>query len=164
VRDLCAAAIDAATGTVSEWHPSANASVAALAASGPLLYAVGSFTAMSGLPQQGIARINNNQTVAVLPGARDSGLRLSAPSPNPTSRGATVLLDLPRPTAVTAMVRDIQGRAVQRLTTGTVFPAGRHSIHWDGRGSSGAETPAGVYFLQVDAGRQTMQRRIVIVR
>ncbi len=84
--------------------------------------------------------------------------QLGPAKPNP-SRGATALqLSLVSPTFVRAEVLDIAGRRVATLAS-HVFPAGVHSLSWDGTGSRGERAAPGVYLVHVQwAGFEKTQR------
>ena len=87
--------------------------------------------------------------------------RLGPATPNP-SRGAVRLrLALPAEAAVSATIRDLQGRAVKRLFASERRPAGWSWITWDGHDSSGAPAPAGIYWLDVRAGARELRRELV---
>ena len=58
---------------------------------------------------------------------------------------------------------DVRGRLVRVVTAGD-YPSGSHSVSWDGRGSSGALAPAGIYMLRLTAGSSTRNIRVVLVR
>jgi len=74
-------------------------------------------------------------------------------SPNP---GAThrISFALPRKTAVKLGVYDVLGRRVAVLAEGEL-PAGRYTREWDGRSRGGLQSPAGVYFYRLEAGRRS---------
>ena len=42
--------------------------------------------------------------------------------------------------------------------------AGPQSVHWDGRGPSGARVPAGVYFARLEAGAKVATARLARLR
>jgi hypothetical protein len=70
---------------------------------------------------------------------------------NPLSPGrqAMVRFGLARADRVTVKVYDMAGRPVRTLAEERQFPAGEHSLVWDGRGDDGRTLRAGVYFTQV---------------
>lgn len=93
-----------------------------------------------------------------------SGLELSAARPNP-SRGAVALaLTLPAAARVSAAVLDVAGRTVRTLVSDAAFAPGTHTLEWDGRSESGASLRAGVYFVQVRAGAETLRQRVAVVK
>ena len=57
---------------------------------------------------------------------------------------------------VQVSIYDVTGRKVRNLAD-RVFPAGEHSIQWDGTDDAGSKVARGVYFVrssvQKDAGR-----------
>lgn len=75
--------------------------------------------------------------------------------PNP-SRGAT------RIHARSALLYDVHGRAVRRLSTGT--EAGAGWLSWDGRDAQGVRVPPGVYFLRLETSEGWQTERLVITR
>lgn len=90
-----------------------------------------------------------------------SGLRLEAPSPSPFAGRTQIRFSLPRGADAALEVLDVNGRLVKRLLPEGALPAGGHAVTWDGRGESGAGTPAGVYFVRRRAGGDQMVRRVV---
>lgn len=89
-------------------------------------------------------------------------LSLAAPFPNPTSRSATFVLELPSAGHVEATVFDVSGRAVRTLAPGWLA-AGRHLLVWDGRTSDGARAPAGLYFCRVSGAGKAQRRTVVLL-
>jgi hypothetical protein len=79
-------------------------------------------------------------------------------APNPFTDEVSVSLHLVQPAKVNAKVYNVNGELVQTIHSGSMN-AGQHQLIFDGRDAS-----AGVYFLQVDAGGQTMSARMVLVK
>ena len=89
---------------------------------------------------------------------------LGQASPNPSSRGTAITLDLARECArVRLEVHDISGRVVRVLVDGS-RPGGRFIERWDGADASGRPVAAGVYFVRATAGTWTSARKVVLVR
>lgn len=93
-----------------------------------------------------------------------SGWELGAPSPNPT-RG-TAEFALSRPPGGVGKFRlavfDIAGRRVRDLTE--EIRGARLRSRWDGRDDRGAEAPAGMYFIRLDAAGNRMVRKLALIR
>jgi hypothetical protein len=83
--------------------------------------------------------------------------------PNPFSAEILVSYQLPAAGPVTIAVYDVTGRAVRTVFAGTM-PAGRHTARWDGRDDAGRSVAAGMYVLRLQAGNQTLTRKLTIVR
>lgn len=95
---------------------------------------------------------------------RASGLALSAARPNPSRGAVAMALALPSAGRVSASVLDVAGRTVRTLISNQQFAAGAHTIEWDGRGEAGRSLGAGVYFIQVRAGGETLRQRVALVK
>jgi hypothetical protein len=89
---------------------------------------------------------------------------LRAAGSNPARGGAALVLALAGRLSVHADVIDVTGRRVAVVVERETYDAGDHVLTWDGRGESGAEVAAGVYFLRVCAGGETRVRKVVLVR
>jgi hypothetical protein len=89
-------------------------------------------------------------------------LALRPPYPNPTSRGATVPLDLPTGSRVRAEVFDILGRRVATLVDGEM-EAGRHLLHVVGSGLA-----SGAYIVRAEVGTggamRVLTQRLTLIR
>jgi hypothetical protein len=70
--------------------------------------------------------------------------------PNPFNPATTINYGLATQATVKLIVYDILGREVVTLLN-DVQPAGRHSIRWEGRTSSGQTVASGVYFYRLEA-------------
>ena len=69
---------------------------------------------------------------------------------------SNVLFSVAKSGRVQVSIYDVTGRKVRNLAD-RVFPAGEHSIQWDGTDDAGSRVARGVYFVrssvQKDAGR-----------
>lgn len=89
---------------------------------------------------------------------------LSPGYPNPLNPGTSIAFGLPEGADnVNLSVFDVSGRLVRTLVSGA-FPAGRHSVHWDGRDASGAAVASGVYFYRLEAPGFQAQGKSVVLR
>jgi hypothetical protein len=88
---------------------------------------------------------------------------LGRPSPNPFQGRASFQYSLAAPGPVRLEVYDLRGRRV-RVLDDEIRPAGRYTMHWDGRDDRGRGLASGVYFLRLRAGIYESAQRIVLVR
>ena len=91
-------------------------------------------------------------------------LRVIGPEPNPMRGSCEFVLSLPAACTLDVGVFDLAGREVRSLSRHESIAAGQRRFHWDGRRSSGAPAPTGIYFLRVRAGRETVAKRVALVR
>jgi len=83
--------------------------------------------------------------------------------PNPFNPQTTIAFDLAVPGAVDVAVYDLTGARVRLLDERT-YPAGRHSLVWDGRDDAGVRVASGMYLLRLKAGGEVWSRRITPVK
>ena len=88
---------------------------------------------------------------------------LVAASPNPFGSSTHVVFALPEASEVELTIYDAAGRRVRTLAN-TGFPAGRHTVTWDGRDDGGRLTAGGIYFYRLRAGAFVETRRMVRLR
>jgi alpha-tubulin suppressor-like RCC1 family protein len=84
-------------------------------------------------------------------------------APVPSNASTSLAFDLPSPGRVTIGIYDLSGRLVRPVLADS-RPAGRHTAQWDGRTSTGAAAPAGIYFVRLEGSGDVVTRRIVLVR
>ena len=89
--------------------------------------------------------------------------RIHPATPNPFNPRTVIRLDLTGPAHVKADVYDLRGRLVRTLEDGP-YPAGSHSLVWDGDDNHGQATAAGVYFCRVQALGRTLTQKVALVR
>jgi len=91
-------------------------------------------------------------------------LTLHQNAPNPFNPATTISFYLPRAAAVTLDVYDSAGSLVTRLLDGAVTPRGTHRVEWRGVDREGRSVSSGVYFYRLRAGRETISKKMVLVR
>ena len=84
-------------------------------------------------------------------------------NPNPFSEATEIRFSLDAPSDVTIDIYDVRGRSIASHRYASMG-LGTRSVFFDSRNDSGALLPNGVYFLRVDAARQYVTRKLVIIR
>ncbi len=91
-------------------------------------------------------------------------LALDQNRPNPFNPSTTISFTLPGECAVRLEVYDVSGRLVARLLDGKRLGAGAHNVEWNGRDASGRSAASGIYVYRLTAGRETISRKMVLLR
>jgi uncharacterized lipoprotein YddW (UPF0748 family) len=78
--------------------------------------------------------------------------------PNPFNSATMIRFSLPEAQVIELAVYDLLGRQVALLADGS-WPAGAHAVSWDA-----TQVPTGVYMYQLRTGRQTLTRRMLLMR
>jgi hypothetical protein len=68
--------------------------------------------------------------------------------PNPFNSSTTIGFALAADTDLDLAVYDMVGQRIETLSTGR-YPAGLHSVRWDGRDAKGRRASTGVYFYKL---------------
>ena len=82
--------------------------------------------------------------------------------PNPFNPSTTIPVALPRQSVVTAKIFNILGQEV--YSTQKTLPPGNHVLVWDGKISSENQAPSGIYFYRVSDGKESILKKMVLVR
>jgi hypothetical protein len=83
--------------------------------------------------------------------------------PNPFNPSTKISFSIPHESMVSITIFDAAGRRVRRLVE-SAYPAGLHSVQWDGRNDQGHEISSGVYFYRLDANRQRLSRKMILLK
>ena len=83
--------------------------------------------------------------------------------PNPFNPHTTIRFSVPDTRMVTLRVYDVAGRLVTTLAERD-FPAGAHSVTWNGNDRRGVASASGVYFYKITAGGNTATKKMVLLR
>lgn len=90
-------------------------------------------------------------------------LGFSGNYPNPFTHQTTIGFALPTKQVVKLTIFDLNGRIV-RMLINEELPAGNHEFLWDGKLSSGQTAPTGTYLLRLEASKQHLIRKMVLVK
>jgi hypothetical protein len=88
--------------------------------------------------------------------------------PNPFNPETWIPYQITVPANVTVSIYNLNGQIVRRLELGTRMPGSyvnrSKAAYWDGRNESGEMVSSGIYFYQLQAGRDAAVRKMVIVK
>ena len=82
--------------------------------------------------------------------------------PNPFNDFVKIGYELTRPAETSVSVYNIYGSEVKNISY-QYNTAGAYTINWDGKNTSGAKMPAGVYFYTVKAGHSSSSGKIMLM-
>jgi aminopeptidase N len=92
-----------------------------------------------------------------------SAFGLAQNYPNPFNPHTTMRFSLPERRMVQLRVYDVTGKLVANLAD-RMYPAGAHSIEWDGTNRSGQPAASGIYFYRLQAGSDNATRKMLLLR
>jgi hypothetical protein len=98
-----------------------------------------------------------------VPGAGAVSLALDPPAPSPAIGDADLVFALPSAGHASLVIFDAQGRRVRSLVRGE-RPAGRQTVHWDGRDDGGRAVGSGIYFARLIANGRALDVRFATMR
>jgi len=84
-------------------------------------------------------------------------------SPNPFRDGTAMAFNLPTAARTKIDVYNVAGRKIATVID-RQFPAGRHSVEWNGTDAAGGHVPAGIYFYRLEAGSHTSTKKMIVLR
>jgi hypothetical protein len=90
--------------------------------------------------------------------------RLLQNRPNPFNPSTRICFELAQAGAVELTIYDAAGRRVQTLLRSDSAAAGKHVLHWNGRGDTGAAVASGVYFYRLRTDREVLTRSMLLVK
>ena len=92
-----------------------------------------------------------------------ASLTLYQNHPNPFNPVTTIRYFLPTAGSVKLVVYDITGRLVATLVDGA-SPGGEHTVEWNGSAGTGTDVSSGVYFYRLDYDKESITRKMVLLR
>jgi immune inhibitor A len=128
-----------------------------------MTYYAGNFSVDNGIYGNYMIRavLDNNFAAGIGPVlASDVAVQVS---PNPFRERADIRFSLSRPAVVSLSVYDVAGRHVRQVAE-TGYPAGTHSLAWDGTDSRGKRVGAGIYFYRFTTGEFTRTGKMSLLR
>jgi len=83
--------------------------------------------------------------------------------PNPFKPSTTVEFQLKQAGNTKVIVYNVKGQEV-RVLADTYLPAGSHKLQWDGLDSCHKPCASGVYYLQLNSGKQSATRKLLLMK
>ena len=115
-------------------------------------------TKIAGLAGDAV-ELKTAETMTTLP----AEFSLSANYPNPFNAQTVIEYALPEAAQVRLVIFNVLGQRIRQLVDENAAP-GYKRIVWDGRNELGVEVGSGIYFLQMNAGRQKFVRKMFLQR
>jgi hypothetical protein len=92
-----------------------------------------------------------------------SEVTLHQNEPNPFNPTTLILFYLPSQTKAALEIFNVIGERVTTVASGA-FPAGHHSVAWDGRTAGGTPAASGVYFYRLTAGAVSITKKMLLLK
>ena len=83
--------------------------------------------------------------------------------PNPFNPFTTIQYDLESQTMVKLKIYDLKGRLIKSLVNKSQ-PAGRYKSYWDATDMFGSSVSAGVYLYHIEAGENTISKKMILLK
>ncbi|MDD5062854.1 MAG: T9SS type A sorting domain-containing protein [Candidatus Marinimicrobia bacterium] len=83
--------------------------------------------------------------------------------PNPFNPKTTISFDLPEEARVEIVVYDLIGREIWQSTR-TSYPAGTHSLVWNGTTKSGQPVGTGVYLVRLNSPKYSATQKVLLIK
>ncbi len=96
-------------------------------------------------------------------GAKAPTLALYQNHPNPFNPSTRIGFSLPVAGHVAVTIYDSAGRLVHNVLDRRL-DAGQHEVSWDGCNDGGMKVASGVYFCRLTAGKQSLSRKLVLLK
>ncbi|NOX88070.1 MAG: T9SS type A sorting domain-containing protein [Calditrichaeota bacterium] len=92
--------------------------------------------------------------------------KLSQNFPNPFNPSTTIKIGIPETGAqnkIVLKIYDVLGKEIKSLFEGNL-PPGYHQFEWDGTNQTGNAVASGIYFYQLQAGKTSIMRKMILLR
>lgn len=90
-------------------------------------------------------------------------VELYANYPNPFNAATRIQFSLPQQANVRIDVINLLGQLVTRLAD-RKYPAGAHSVEWNGTDSRGQTVASGVYFYRLTTGTDVLVKKMLLLK
>ena len=88
---------------------------------------------------------------------------ITSVSPNPFNPNTRISFTLPESGNIILSVYDVSGRKVRTLAAGP-FPAGEHTVLWEGKNKEGGKVSSGIYFVRLATQSAVCTRKLVLLK
>jgi N-acetylneuraminic acid mutarotase len=94
--------------------------------------------------------------------AKPSEFILHPNYPNPFNSSTTISFELEESENISLNIYSITGQEITSLAQG-LFPAGFHSLHWDGKDRNGRPVTSGIYLYRLATSRESESKKMLYV-
>jgi len=111
------------------------------------------------------ANLNQQQFVTNVPDnsfTQPVEFTLAQNYPNPFNSQTVIQYQLDRSAFTFIDIYNLLGQKVRSLVNG-YYPAGKHSVVWDGVNDNGSLCPTGIYTYQIRLGNRTVMKKMVLI-
>jgi C1A family cysteine protease len=108
-------------------------------------------------------RVTVSGGVSDVPDGLPRVMAISGIAPNPFNPRTTIRYDVARSGLVRLGVYDVRGHLIRDLVSDRMT-AGRHETVWDGRDRSGRAAAAGIYFVRLTSGNESLTQKMVLAK
>jgi len=84
--------------------------------------------------------------------------------PNPFNPSTSIGFNLPSECQVTLEIYDSSGKLISRLLDRESKRAGKHTAEWKGLDNRGRAVSSGVYFYRLQAGKEAISKKMVLLK
>jgi len=84
--------------------------------------------------------------------------------PNPFNPETTIQFSLKSSSPLHLTIYDVTGKTVKRFSRGDFWNAGNHTITWDGRDEAGTKIGSGIYYYQINTGREQKTKKMLLIK
>jgi uncharacterized protein (DUF362 family) len=96
-------------------------------------------------------------------GTRPQAFALAPNHPNPFNGSTIIDFSLAESGPAELVLYDLAGQRIRVLLQGSI-PAGEHALRWDGRDPGGRPLASGPYLYRLQAGTQSLTRKLLLLR
>ena len=83
--------------------------------------------------------------------------------PNPFTTATTISFNLSEPGSINLGIFDLNGKIIKVICSG-IFNRGEYSFNWDGTNNAGNKAAAGIYLYRLRTEKETLVKRMVLIR
>jgi len=128
---------------------------------------VGTYTVNAGFKEP--SRAFGTADISLTP----TGIQIPAPAhalntfelypnhPNPFNNETIIRFSLPKEARVELSIYNVHGQFIKHLLD-ELYPAGIHSLRWNGRNDDGLPCPSGIYLCQIKSGDHRLVRSMIL--
>ena len=119
---------------------------------------------VNGQTVRDVERLNVTEATSIVKNVnvKPSGFILHPNYPNPFNNSTTISFELEESENISLNIYSITGQEITSLARG-LFPAGFHSLRWDGKDRNRRTVPSGIYLYRLTTSRASESQKMLYV-